>query len=84
MGSSSDRVKPNTIKFVFVASRLSTQHQEVKAKTGWLGIRIMCQEWSNIQYLPADCFYSELALSNPIKLVDLVQSGHSLTNTGLI
>jgi hypothetical protein len=31
---------------VFVASLLSTQHYGERAKTGWLGIRIMCKEWS--------------------------------------
>ena len=34
-------VKPKTIKLVFVASPLSTQHSGVRANTGWLGIRIM-------------------------------------------
>ena len=29
-------------KLVFVASPLSTQHLEERAKTGWLGIRIIC------------------------------------------
>jgi hypothetical protein len=40
-----DRIKPKTIKLVFVASPLSTncrQHYEERAKTSWLGIRIMC------------------------------------------
>jgi hypothetical protein len=31
-----------TMKLVFVASPLSTQHQAVRGKTDWLGIRIMC------------------------------------------
>ena len=31
------RVKLNTIKLVFAASPLSTQHSGVRAKTGWLG-----------------------------------------------
>jgi len=36
-------VKPNTIKIVFVASLLKTEHYAVKAKTGnWLRIKIMC------------------------------------------
>jgi len=30
---------------VFVASPLSTQHYEERVKTGWLGVRIMCQSW---------------------------------------
>jgi hypothetical protein len=35
-------IKPMTMT-VFVASPLSMQHSGEKAKTGWLGIRIMCQ-----------------------------------------
>ena len=35
-------VKPKTIKLVFVASPVSTQHWEERANTGWLRIRIMC------------------------------------------
>jgi len=40
VGSSSDRVKPRTIKLVFVASPLRTQHKGERAKTGWLGISV--------------------------------------------
>ena len=47
-------------KLVFVVSPLNTQHKGARAKTGWLGIRIMCQ--SGATCLPADCCYSELAL----------------------
>jgi hypothetical protein len=36
MGSSSDRVKPKTMKLVFVASPLSMQQEEERAKTCWL------------------------------------------------
>jgi hypothetical protein len=35
VGSSPGRIKPKLIKFVFVVSPL-------RAKIGWLGIRIMC------------------------------------------
>jgi hypothetical protein len=38
-----------------------------RAKTGWLGIRIMC--------LSTDCCFSELALKKLTKRVDLLQSG---------
>jgi len=41
----------------------SFKHAALKskiAKTGWLGIRIMCQ--SALACLPADCCFSELAL----------------------
>ena len=50
------------IKLVFAASPLSTQHEGVRAKTGWLGIRIMCP--SGATYLSADCTccFSDLAL----------------------
>ena len=43
-----------------VASPLSTQHLGVRTKTGWLGIRIMCQ--SGVICLSPDCYFSELAL----------------------
>ena len=42
MDSIPDQVKPKAIKLVFVASPLSTQRYGERAKTGWLGIRIMC------------------------------------------
>jgi len=54
-GPNLSRVKQMTIKFIFVASFLSMQHEGVRAKTGWLG--------SGATWLPADCFCSELALS---------------------
>jgi hypothetical protein len=45
---------------VFVASPLSIQHKGERAKTGWLGIRIMCQSgatwWTSVE-----CCFSELA-----------------------
>ena len=36
------------MKVVCVASPLIMQHQGESAKTGWLGIRIMCSEWSDM------------------------------------
>jgi len=60
VGSSPGRVKLKTIKLVFVASLLSTQHQGERAKTGWLGIWIICQGGASC--LPADCCFSELTL----------------------
>jgi hypothetical protein len=42
VGSSTGRVKPKTIKLVFVASPLSRQHYGERTNNGWLGIRIMC------------------------------------------
>ena len=55
-----DRLKPKTIKLVFVASPLSTQNEGEKAKTGWLGIRIMCP--SGATGLTMDYCFSELEL----------------------
>ena len=52
--------KPKTIKLVFVASPLRMQHEGVRVKTGWLGIRIMCPNGAT--YLPTDCCFSQLAL----------------------
>jgi len=60
MGSGPDQVKPKTLKLIFVASPLSTQHLGVRAKTGWLVIRIMCP--SRATCLPVYCYFSELAL----------------------
>ena len=50
--------KPQTMKLVFVASPLNTQFQGKKAKTAWLGIRIMCTNGTT--YLSMDCCLSEL------------------------
>ena len=61
---------PKTIKLVFVASPLSTQHSN---KAGWSGIRIMFP--SGATCLTTNC-YSELALKNTAKCVGLVQSDH--------
>ena len=54
------RVKPRTIKLVFVASSLRTQHYGERAKIGWLRIKIMCP--NGVTFLPAECCFSELAL----------------------
>jgi len=59
-GSSPGRVKPKIMKLVFVASLLSTRREQERAKTGWLGIRIMHP--SGVTYLPMDCCFSELPL----------------------
>ena len=45
---------------VVVASPLITQLEGVRAKTGWVGIRIMCPSGATCQ--PADCCFSGLAL----------------------
>jgi hypothetical protein len=60
MGLNPDQVKPKTIKLVFVASLLNTQHQGERAKTGKQGIRIMCL--SGATCLSADCCFSDLAI----------------------
>jgi hypothetical protein len=64
--SSPDRVKPKTIKLVSVASVLRTQHLGERAKTGWLGIRIMSHGPSGATCLSADCYFGELALVKSI------------------
>ena len=48
------------------------QHWGERAKTSWLGIRIMCQ--SGATCLFRDCCFSELALWIPVKSVGLEQS----------
>ena len=48
-------VKPKTIKLVFVASPLSTQHYGERAKTGWLRIRIMCLSGEQDNSPPDNC-----------------------------
>jgi hypothetical protein len=60
VGSIHDRVKPKTMKLVFVASPLSTQHSGEREKTGWLRIMITCP--SGATCLPVECCFSELAL----------------------
>ena len=62
MSSSPDRVKPKIVKLVFVASPLSMQHKGEKAKTGWLGIRIMCLNEATRLSADGCLCYSELAL----------------------
>ena len=41
------------MKLVVAASPLSTQHKGVRAKTGWLRVRIMCL--GKVACLTADC-----------------------------
>ena len=57
-GSSPDRVKSKTIKLTYVTPPVSTQHSRERAKTGWLGIGIMCS--SGVIYVSADCCFSVL------------------------
>ena len=57
LASNAVEPKPKTLKLVFVASPLSTQHLGERAKTGLLGIRIMCPIGAT--YLPADYCFSE-------------------------
>jgi hypothetical protein len=63
MGLSPDRIKPKTIKFVFVVSLQSTQQQRERANAGLIGIRVMCP--SGATCLLADCY------QNPTKRVGL-------------
>ena len=45
---------------VFVVSPVSTRHEGERAKTGWIGIRIVCS--SEGTCLSTDCCFSELAI----------------------
>ena len=70
-------MKSKTLKLEHAVSPLFTQYYRVRAKTGWLGIRIIFL--SGTTCLLVDCCFSELAsYKNPTKIVDLVQSGHHL------
>ena len=60
VGSSLYRVKPRTVRLVFAAIPLCTQHKGVRTKTGWLGIGIICL--SGATFLPASCCFSQLSL----------------------
>jgi hypothetical protein len=53
----------------------SAKDSTLRAKTGWLGIRLMCP--SGATCLPADCCFSEIAatIKNKSKGVGLEQSG---------
>ena len=62
------------IKLEFVTLPLSKHHYNVRVKTGWLGIMIICP--SGATCLPAECCICELALTNIYKGVGLVQRGH--------
>ena len=61
VGSSSGRVKPKTIRLIFVTSSLSTQHYGESAKIGWFGIRINVSE--KIGHC-STCSRYDIALSN--------------------
>jgi hypothetical protein len=53
-------VKPKTMKLVFVAFPLSTQHYGGRAKTNWLRIRIMCHSEQHINpqtVVSVSCMY---------------------------
>ena len=74
---SPNRAEPKTMKFIAAASLLNTQHSGVKAKTGWLEIRIMCP--SGATHLPGPWtdvsvgyICSTINFKVPIKPVDLL------------
>ena len=62
MASSPDRVKPKTIKLVFVASPLVKHHQGLRAKTGGFGNKYLKSH--NYQEM-LDCFalYEETTMT---------------------
>jgi hypothetical protein len=71
-GSSPGQVKPKIMKLVFVASQLSTQREQERAKTGWLGIRIMHPR--RVTYLRMDTCFQWATTINQTKHVGLVQN----------
>ena len=56
----SDQTKDYKIGICCFSAKHAAFNLGERAKTGWLGIRIMCP--SGATYLPADCCFSELAL----------------------
>ena len=56
----SGQIKDNKIGINLLRSLLSMQHYRIRAKTGWLGITIICP--FRVTCLPTDCCFSELAL----------------------
>jgi hypothetical protein len=62
-----DWVKPKTIKLVFVASLLSTQHEGERAKTDWAGIRIMRP--CGATCLSADLFLSASTIKTRLSML---------------
>ena len=67
MGLSPDRIKPKTIKFVFVVSLQSTQQYRERANAGLIGIRVMCPSG-------ATCLLSDCCYKNPTTRVGLAHS----------
>jgi hypothetical protein len=69
---------------VFVASPLNTQHQGEKAKTGWLGIRIMCPSCSiclswTIASVSLHSFWSNTKRTSSSSHWKLTSSHHNIT-----
>jgi hypothetical protein len=56
----SGQTKDYTIGMCCFSAKHAALRLGVRAKTGWLGIRIMCP--GEAIYLPADCCLSELTL----------------------
>ena len=63
VGSSPGLGKPQTLKLVCIASPPSTKNYGVRAKTGWLGIGIVCPTGATC--LTVDYYYGELAVQKP-------------------
>ena len=61
VGFSPDRVKPKTVKLVFVASPLNMLNKKEGANTGWFVQNQTNVSESNGMYIP-DCRFEELAL----------------------
>ena len=65
--------KPKTMKLVFVASALNAKDKRERTKTGWLGIRKMCQREQHVY--PQTVFSVSYLYKDPSQCVALVQSG---------
>jgi hypothetical protein len=58
--SRSGQTKDYEIGICCFSAKHTASRSKTRAKTGWLGIGIMCQSWPTC--LSADCCFSELAL----------------------
>ena len=69
------------LKLVSVASPLSMQHKGVRAKTGWIGIRIICPGAATC--LSEDCCFSQLALLIPKYLTCWSSKQHLIISSNI-
>ena len=72
LGLSPGRLKPKTMKFIFVASPQSAQHWGERVKTVRIGIGIMCP--SGGKWIPVASYLSELTLEHSGPLPNLIKN----------